>query len=337
PYGTCASELERYAYGSSSTELFCPNENCEEGNVCEVYYDAKTGKLLVNTSGSGNKLYLIDPETKTFTKWPVRGAGTTSHFQVKVAIYDDSYLYVAIKKYPSNGGSFEVRRYRVDDFFSAFGTGSVEDYGEQVYYEATSGKIVCERLTLTFAPNRKRISIYDFSVGKGYEYDPTNNAFAELPIPVERRLFGKYTIGRVGSGDTFTSIMVGDLDSMSQVQTISAPTGQAFHASTLSQEVDPPFIFAYDSANIYAYVLTYNGVAPVIQYDHVNRKIRVVDYLTGNPLNATLWVWRSRFAYPRDAYPLNIAPTTMTASDWTSIPTALKTECLTFAIKDVVA
>ncbi|MEM1523068.1 MAG: hypothetical protein QXU69_08575, partial [Thermofilaceae archaeon] len=326
PYGTCASELERYAHGSSSTELLCPNENCEEGNVYAVFYDAKTGKLLVNTGCDGNKLYLVDPNTGTYTKWPARGAASGSHFGISTVIYDDTYLYVLIDA----ANSFEVRRYRVDEFFEVFGTGAIEDYGERVFYEALPDKGISDRRMLSFAPNKN--TIYIGYPGGRYQYDPINNTFTEVPFDAAKRYFGKYTIG-----GTASSLTIGDLDAMTVVQTISPPAGQTHELSSYTQQVDPPFFFTYDGENMYAYVLTYNGVAPVIQYDHVNRKIRVVDYLTGNPLNATLWVWRSRFAYPRDAYPLNIAPTTMTVSDWTSIPAALKTECLTFAIKDVVA
>ncbi|MEM4004643.1 MAG: hypothetical protein QXM43_03285, partial [Desulfurococcaceae archaeon] len=65
PYGTCASELERYTYGSSTTELLCPNEPCDEGNVNDMLYDVITNKLIVSTSYSGNKIYLFDPDTKT--------------------------------------------------------------------------------------------------------------------------------------------------------------------------------------------------------------------------------------------------------------------------------
>jgi len=332
PYGTCASELERYTYGSSTTELLCPNENCEEGNVHEAFYDAKTGKMIVNTGGNGNKLYLVDPETKMFTKWSARGAGMTTHFGVKAIIYDDNYLYVAIKKLPRNGGSFEIRRYRVDDDFLAnFGEGSIEDYGEQVYYEETSSKEPTDRGVLTFAPNKKAIQIYDIAINRSYEYDPTTNTFNGPFFSYDKRYFGKYMLRYYGTGGD-----VYDVETHTNVQPISFPPGQEERCGLASQQTDPIFLVTRDDSNLYVYLLTYNNKAPVIQYDHVNRKIRVVDFITGNPITATLWVWKSRFCYTRDAYPLNIAPQTLSVSDWTSIPSAYKTECLTFAIKEVL-
>jgi len=331
PYGTCAAELERYTYGSSTTELLCPNENCDEGNAHEAFYDAKTGKMIINASNSGDKLYLLDPEAKTYTKWPARGAGWHTHFQTKAIIYDDSYIYVAIKKYPRNTGSFEIRRYRVDDFLSIFGTGNIEDYGEQVYYEATSAKHVSDRDILTYAPNRKTIPIYEYPTENYYEYDPDTNTFTTpRSYYYFKRYFGNYVIR-----GTNTAVEIHDLNTHTLVQTISYPSGQSLCAITACQQVDPIFVTLYDASNIYVYLLTYNNKAPVIQYDHVNRKIRVVDLITGNPLTATLWVWKSRFCYSRDAYPLNITPTTLSVSDWTPIPSAYKTECLTFVINSI--
>ncbi|MEM1925226.1 MAG: hypothetical protein QXH44_09170, partial [Pyrobaculum sp.] len=215
PYGTCASEMERYVYGSTTTELLCPNENCEEGNVHEIYYDARTGKLLVNTAGNGNKLYLFDPETKTFTKWSARFAGETTHFGVKAIIYDDNYLYVAIKRFPPETGSFEIRRYRVDEFFANFGSGAIEDYGERIYYEATSGRSAQDRGVLTFAPNRRAIAVIDYNAGKHYMYDPISNEISEIPN-VDVRVFGKYAHGRLGRAEveTFKSTQIIDLDTM---------------------------------------------------------------------------------------------------------------------------
>ena len=331
PYGSCASELERYTYGASTTEVLCPVENCDEGNVYEMYYDAKTGKMLVNTSINGNKLYLVDPETKTFVKWKARGAGWATHTQVRAIIHDDSYLYVAIKKYPGESGSLEIRRYRVDEFYSVFGTGFIEDYGEQVYYEATTNRGVSDRHILTFAPTRRTIQIGDIT-GNGYEYDPVGNVLSSLPVYYQKRYMGNFVLR------FFSSYLdVYDLSTHTRVQTINFPAGQSLCPGTDAQQVDPIFVALYDTSNIYIYLLTYNGIAPVLEYDHVNRKIRVVDFITKNPVRAELWVWKSRFCYTRDAYPLNITPETLSVSDWTPVPSAYKTECLTFAIKSVTS
>lgn len=334
PYGTCASELERYTYGASTTELLCPNENCDEGNINVMYYDAKTGKLIVSTDNSGNKLYLIDPDTKTFTKWSARGAGWATHGEVVLIPYDDNYLYVEIKKLPWGSGSFEIRRYRVDDFFANFGSGAIEDYGERVYYEETSSKRLIYRTVLTYAPTRKTIQVMDESTKNVYEYDPVSNTFTQIPYTwgYGKRYFGKYVLRYF---DTY--LLVVDLETHTAIQTVSFPSNQLRAHSTDIQPVDPIFVGLYDTNNVYVYLLTYNNVAPVIEYDHVNRKIRIVDFITKTPLRGELWVWKSRFCYSRDAYPLNITPETLSVSDWTQVPSAYKTECLTFAIKSVTS
>lgn len=324
----CPNEIDRYVYGSTTLDYLCPGVGSWYNTVSRIYYDAKLNKLLVDTNARGNALLLIDPDTGEVKKWE----SSNQTMQVVVVVLDDSYIYVVIKGIGSS--PLEIRRYRVDEFYQYFGTGHIEDYGERVYYNGWIGWYATDTDMLTLAPNRQVVVFYGWPSEKIYAYDPEINDFEEIPFIPGKRYFGKYAISSAGG-----SLAIIDIGNMTQVQTIDVPQGQQLANASINEMVDPPFTFTYTwnipPLRLYIYAITYNNVAPVIQYDHENRRIRVIDLITGNPLKATLWYWKSRFCYPRDAYPLYIVPETMYVDDWTPVPIAYRTECLTFAIADV--
>ncbi|MEM4547044.1 MAG: hypothetical protein QW328_09855 [Nitrososphaerota archaeon] len=337
------SELLRYMYGSNTVEGICPAESYTEAMLSEVYYDAVTKKLIIGTYGYGNKILVFDTNSGEFTKLSARNASSTSHLHVNVIVHDDTYVYVLIKKMPEDTGSFEIRRYRVDELLSIT-SGHIEDYGEQILFEEPSSKAFAGFTMTTLAPNRRTIQIVENPWGgkhfyiliPRYEYDPVSSTFFDISEPtlefgVHKRYFGKYALSF-----TYDSIRVLDLDTLSLVQELPFIENRYECGLAMTEAVDPIFVPLCDRNNRYIYLLTYNSRAPVIEYDHINRKIRIVDFITKEPLSGELWMWRSRFCYPRDAFPLGIQPETITVSDWTPIPSASSSECLTFAIKEVI-
>ncbi|MEM2287891.1 MAG: hypothetical protein QW503_02265 [Sulfolobales archaeon] len=331
-------EIVKYTFGSSTVDVRCLDETAVGGMIDEMYYDVVTRKLVVNTSFYENKLYLVDPDTGEARKWQ---SASMNILSTKVVVYDDKYLYVLLSKEEYGGASryglpsgLEIRRFETGEFYNAFGSGNIEDYGELIYREEMPQYRAPEAIMLTLAPNKPLILLESLTeAGNGrpacYGYDPVSNEFVERhPCCPDKRYFGKYTL---------RESVVYDIEANTDIQVIEDPPGTLRYWGWWRPAVDPIFEVCYTLSPLawYIYLLRYNGVAPVIEYDHLNRKIRVVDFVTKNPLPAELWVWRSRFCYPRDAYPLGIAPETLSVSDWTPVPSALKTECLTFAIKSV--
>jgi len=333
PRNTCASELERYVYGENTTEVICPNEGCDEGCIYVAYYDAKTGKILAGTSGgfpnigSGNKLYIIDPNTKTYVKWRAAGAGSNTHFQCMLYVYDENTLYVGIKKQPRLGGEIEIRKYDVSEFYDVFGTGYIEDYGERVYYdESLFNYDLAVGTALTNFPFRKEILVTN-EYGEYYLFNLDNFTRTRTYIV---SIYGKYGISMHPVPYVLRII---DRDANTVLANVTLEHGEIY---VDSPQIDAPFVVTQDENSFYIYLVTLNGVAPVIQYNHNERKFRVVDFITGNPVTADVWIVKSRFCFPSISFPINIQPTTIRVSDWTPIPSAKYTECVSIMISDVV-
>ncbi|MEM1832559.1 MAG: hypothetical protein QXJ97_13640, partial [Desulfurococcaceae archaeon] len=184
------SELLRYVHGSKTVEGICPEESYTEAMLSEVYYDAVTKKLIIGTHDYGNKILVFDTNLREFTKLSTRNASSWSHLHVNVIVHDDTYVYVLIKKMPEGTGSFEIRRYRVDELLSIT-SGHIEDYGEQIYYEEPSSKSFAGHTMTTLAPNRRTIQIVENPWGghhfyiliPRYEYDPVSNTFFDISEP----------------------------------------------------------------------------------------------------------------------------------------------------------
>jgi hypothetical protein len=303
PYGTCAAELERYTLGASTTEMLCPNENCDEGNLGQCIYDSKTKKLICGSSGSGNKIYLLDPEAKTFSKWPARGAKWASHFETEVIAIYNNYVYIAITPYPGNltfppNTVTKLYRIKIDDFYANFGKGAIEDYAEYVMDLGTNmfytreGFIYGKRVHLWRGVlDLDKLSVTSFR-------------------PTKRYLGTKYSLD-------YENNAVIDLDTLSSVQTLDL-SGYAPISNT--NQVDSIFFVKQDATSQYVYYITYKNRVLVVEYDAANKKFRVVDLITKSPITAKVRIYWSRFAYPIQSDAPDGEVQELTVSDWTSIP-----------------
>jgi hypothetical protein len=300
PYDTCAAELERYVLGATTTEVLCPNESCNEGSLGQCIYDSKTKKLICGTMADGNKLYLVDPETKSFVKWPARGAQRNSHREVQVVAIHNGYVYIVI----TTPDLFaKLYRIKVDDFYDVFGKDSIEDHAE---YVMDLGANMPFRET-GFVYNKK---VYLWSGALDLD-KLTITSYSGI---LKRYLGTKYAIN-------FGSRAVVDLDTLASVQAINLP--DLLPADYVeAYYIDSIFYVGYEEsgANMYVYYITYKGYVPAVDYDPATRKFRVIDLITKSPITAKVRIYWSRFAYPIQSDAPDAEVQELTVSDWTGIP-----------------
>jgi hypothetical protein len=160
-----------------------------------------------------------------------------------------------------------------------------------------------------------------------------DGTFTRLPTGMAAaRLFAtKYMLYR---GGNVPGIDIYDLGTMSKITTLSTPYNNP--SETPHSTMDLPLVLQTDNSRYYFYLLKYNGVAPIIQYNPATKKFRVIDLVTGEPVTAKVKVWCSSIGYPSGRFPIAIAPSEVTVSDWTSPPPCNR-GAVTIAISDVVA
>ncbi|MEM4827202.1 MAG: hypothetical protein QXK07_04090 [Desulfurococcaceae archaeon] len=325
-------EIEYYKHREEQVNVICVFEDARESMPGRIYYDAVKDAFIIDSlEGYGNTLFMI--RNGYVKKWKPGYTLPLSH-NIALAIYDDDTLYVIIKHGPQYKYQLEIRKYDVEEFYENFGKPFLDNYGEQVYVDVSADYEPIHYYALTLAPLRRFISMMNINGNESVLIDPETGDSLRT-IPINAWIIGKYGIHRDDTDYYSTKISIQDIESLTTHQEITLP--QSNYPLTYFQVVDPIFVPVanWASATLDIYLLTYKGVAPVIEYDHVNRKIRVVDFITKNPVRAELWVWRSRFCYPRNAFPLGIQPETISVSDWTPVPSAYRNQCLTFAIKEV--
>jgi hypothetical protein len=327
--GTCGAEFEKCTDDATCTMLCpAPAYNCNQANFGAPFYDAKTKLLFIDSMINGAPIYKYDPDTGYIDDW-LAEKFYPNCYSVGILPYDETYFYllIGVARRPDKSNLYRCKwdtlRYEWKS------TTYLKDACELV----ASNLNVLYHMQCFSVPEQGgwMTNSHDgTTLGSGL-IKPDGTMTRPLPDREPTRVFAtKYMLARVGNTP---DIDIYDLETMSKVATLSTPyknTVESVHASQ-----DMPFITLTDDSKYYFYLLKYNGVAPLIQYDPSTRKFRVIDLITKNPVTAKVKVWCSSIGYPTGRFPIAITPTEITVSDWTSPPPCDK-GAVTIAISDVV-
>jgi hypothetical protein len=314
PYGTCGAELEVCTDGGQCTTLCpAPRYSCDDGNFAAPFYVPPY--IYVDGHDTGVRIYKYTMGGYV-DDWQFGPYATNA--SLGILPYDDSTFYVAW----SSGGLGPSDVYRC-----------TWDVLTRRWKSTRYMKDSCTHI----ASNKPYY-------GRGVQSLPELGGwlfgdFAVLLRPdgrVEKLNFTKrFFMTRYGfdmhAGSS--KVRVVDIHAGDVTQTIELPHPLTPGSSVL--QVDLPYLVLTGPDSYYVCLITYNGVAPAIQYKAGNGGLlyRVVDLLTYRPLRARVKTWCSEVGYPQRRVPVASSPTTVEVDDWRPIPNCGKV--LTIEIADV--
>jgi hypothetical protein len=333
-WGTCGAEFEKCLDDATCTML-CPTPryNCDQANFGAAFYDAKTKLLFIDSLIYGAPIYKYDPDTGYIDDW-LAERFYPSCYSAGILPYDDTYFYllIAVARRPDRSHLYRCRwdtlRYEWKS----------KTYLKDACELVASNVVVLYHANAMSAPDIKAwlLGSHDGTVYRLGVLEP-DGTLTRVNIPGTNAGFlaTKYMLGRIENG---TGIDIWDITTLktspTRVATLPTPYKNAPWSQTSPQDL--PLVVLSDDSRYYIYLLKYKGVAPVIQYDPLTRRFRVVDLITGNPVTARVRVWCSDIGYPSYMLPIAITPREITVSDWTSPPPCDK-GAVTLGISDVVA
>ena len=313
PYGTCGAEFEVCTDdGQCSVLCPAPRYSCDDGNFAAPFYIPPY--IYVDGHDTGPRVYKYALDS-----------------------YVDSWQFGTY----SLGASLGILPYDDSTFYMAWSPGG---YGPSDVYRCTWDVLTRRwKSTLYMKDSCRRIASNKPYYGRGVQSLPELGGWlfgdaAVLLMPdgrIKQLNFTKrFFMTRYGLDMRANSskVRVVDIHTGDATQTIELPHPLTPGSSVL--QVDLPYlVLTADSYHIC--VVTYDGVAPAIQYRTSNGRLeyRVVDLLTYKPLRARVKTWCSGVGYPQRRVPVASSPTTVEIDDWKPIPNCDKT--LTIEIADV--
>jgi len=310
PYGTCGAEFEVCIDGGQC-QMLCPapRYSCDDGNFAAPFYVPPY--IYVDGHDTGVRIYKYTPSGYV-DDWLF--GQYTAYASLGILPYDDNTFYVAWS--PGGYSSSYVYRCAWDvltkrwrstmymkDSCLSLGV-SAPYYGRGVQSVPELGGWLFGDVGVLLRPDGDRIEL-------GF---------------TKRFFMTRYGLDmRVDS----SKVHVVDIHTGDVTQTIELPYPLTPGSSVL--QVDLPYLVLTGPDSYNVCVVTYNGVAPAIQYR--GSEYRVVDLLTYRPLRAKVYTWCSEVGYPQRRAPIASSPSTVEVDDWRPIPSCDKV--LTIEIADV--
>jgi len=310
PYGTCGAEFEVCTdWGQCSMMCPAPRYTCNDGNFAAPFYIPPY--LYVDGHDTGVRIYryTLDGYVDDWQFGPY-----TTFASLGVLPYDSNVFYVAWS--PGEYKSSQVylcawdvltRRWRstryMKDSCRSLGV-EAPYYGRGVQSVPELGGWLFGDFGVLLRPDGSKIQ-----VGFTKRYFMTRYGLDLRANSAEIRVVDIYT---------------GDV-----VKKVELPHPVTPGASVL--QVDLPYIVLTAPDAYHICLITYNGVAPAIQYR--GNEYRVVDLLTYRPLRAKVYTWCSEVGFPQRRGPIVSSPSTAEIDDWRPMPSCDKV--LTIEIADV--
>lgn len=297
--GECASGVMSVSTFVCDTcnAVLDPVTSCNALNCAVAYYDALRNGMIAGTYMYGIGILLN--RVIILYEYGVKPMDMVHVFPV---IVNDDYAYVVSKYSPLESGKLEVVRVLISDIYRYANTLLLKNMGDVVFSETRTSKVLNAYGTVTL-PGESAIVLADEGYARAYKLYFRDGSVSEIPFVPGRRLVGSYCAELPAD----PSVMrVRDCSTGEVVGEISAPGNQLFHRSNATVMVDYPFAVTYDSNSVYLYLIKCGDFVPVISYDNVNKKVKIVDYVTGLTLSGALDESVSRVAFPLSAIPAEV-------------------------------
>jgi len=308
----------------NTSEYLCVDNNFT-GNFVGLLYDPVSHKILGGTGSGGNRVHVVDPDTLNRIGYLTHSRISERGF-VNLIPRDDEKVFIvyAYNKGTGLGPLLGIGIVDIQDIIdNASSNPNIDDLGSyQQLYETTDynqGGVAGNWC------NGSKIWImgHDGTNPKSLLYDPVNNTLNDLGVVGWDKIIYPLTYQKwLQKDETNKKYIILDDDAQTVIQEISDTDiiyiGVAFHFLLLSDPSTDECILKGLSID--------GSTVPIVQWDLENKKFRVIDMITGNPISMDVYIiWsRLQMSYSEKSqsipYVANNRISTMTVNGWTDIP-----------------